>query len=81
MFSAESFSVLYYLLPNVCVVDSDHGNKMIADGKEIAQALMGENSDDLDQFRCECFAAVSFTLFRADPFPGVAVKNPLHRRK
>lgn len=69
-FTADSFPVFDYMLPNVFVVaDSNHGYKMIGVGKEVAQVLMGEHSGVLYPFRFARFAEGDLHPVSHSPFP------------
>jgi glycine/D-amino acid oxidase-like deaminating enzyme len=69
-FTADSFPVFDYMLPNVYVVaDSNHGYKMIGVGKEVAQVLMGEKSSVLYPFRFARFAEGDLHPVSHSPFP------------
>lgn len=69
-FTADSFPVFDYMLPNVFVVaDSNHGYKMIGVGKEVAKVLMGEHSSVLHPFRFGRFAEGDLHPVSHSPFP------------
>jgi hypothetical protein len=58
------------MLANVYVVaDSNHGFKMIGEGKEVAKVLMGENSSLLYPFRCSRYAEGDLHPTSNSPFP------------
>jgi hypothetical protein len=69
-FTADSFPVFDYMLPNVFVVaDSNHGYKMIGVGKEVAKVLMGEHSPVLHPFRFSRYAEGDLHPTSHSPFP------------
>jgi glycine/D-amino acid oxidase-like deaminating enzyme len=69
-FTADNFPVFDYLRPNVFVAaDSNHGYKMIAVGREIAQVLQGEHSALLHPFRYERFATGDLHPVSNSPYP------------
>ena len=69
-FTADSFPVFDYMLPNVFVVaDSNHGYKMIGVGKEVARVLMGEPSPVLYPFRFSRYAEGALHPVSHSPFP------------
>jgi glycine/D-amino acid oxidase-like deaminating enzyme len=69
-FTADSFPVFDYALPNVFVAaDSNHGFKMIAVGREIASVLGGGHSTLLHPFRYERFATGDLHPVSNSPYP------------
>lgn len=69
-FSADSFPVFDYMLPNVYVIaDSNHGYKMVGVGKEVARVLMGEHSSVLHPFRFARFTEGDLHPVSHSPFP------------
>jgi glycine/D-amino acid oxidase-like deaminating enzyme len=69
-FTADNFPVFDYMRPNVFVVaDSNHGYKMIAVGREVARAVLGEHSALLHPFRYERFATGDLHPVSNSPYP------------
>jgi methylglutamate dehydrogenase subunit A len=69
-FTADNFPVFDYMAPNVYVAaDSNHGYKMIAVGKEIAEVLGGGHSSLLYPFRYERFATGDLHPVSHSPYP------------
>jgi glycine/D-amino acid oxidase-like deaminating enzyme len=69
-FTADNFPVFDYMAPNVYVAaDSNHGYKMIAVGKEIAEVLRGGTSSLLYPFRYERFATGDLHPVSHSPYP------------
>jgi glycine/D-amino acid oxidase-like deaminating enzyme len=69
-FSADSFPVFDYMLPNVYVVaDSNHGYKMIGVGKEVAKVVLGGESSVLDPFRFDRFQTGELHPVSSSPYP------------
>ena len=69
-FTADNFPVFDYMAPNVYVAaDSNHGYKMIAVGKEIAEVLSGGHSSLLYPFRYERFATGDLHPVSHSPYP------------
>jgi glycine/D-amino acid oxidase-like deaminating enzyme len=69
-FTADNFPVFDYMAPNVYVAaDSNHGYKMIAVGKEIAEVLRGGHSSLLYPFRFERFATGDLHPVSHSPYP------------
>jgi glycine/D-amino acid oxidase-like deaminating enzyme len=69
-FTADNFPVFDYVAPNVYVAaDSNHGYKMIAVGREIADVLRGEHSALLYPFRFERFATGDLHPVSHSPYP------------
>ena len=69
-FSADNFPVFDYMRPNVFVVaDSNHGYKMIAVGREVADVLTGAHSSLLHPFRYERFATGDLHPVSHSPYP------------
>jgi hypothetical protein len=63
-------SVSDYMRPNVFVVaDSNHGYKMIAVGREVANVVLGEHSSLLHPFRYERFATGDLHPVSHSPYP------------
>lgn len=69
-FTADSFPVFDYALPNVYVAaDSNHGFKMIAVGREVAGVLGGGHSSLLHPFRLDRFATGDLHPVSNSPYP------------
>lgn len=69
-FTADNFPVFDYMGPNVYVAaDSNHGYKMIAVGREIAEVLRGGHSSLLYPFRYERFATGDLHPVSHSPYP------------
>ena len=69
-FTADNFPVFDYMRPNVFVVaDSNHGYKMIAVGREVANVVLGEHSSLLHPFRYERFATGDLHPVSHSPYP------------
>ena len=69
-FTADNFPVFDYMAPNVYVAaDSNHGYKMIAVGREIAEVLGGGHSSLLYPFRYERFATGDLHPVSHSPYP------------
>lgn len=69
-FTADNFPVFDYMAPNVYVAaDSNHGYKMIAVGKEIAEVLRGGHSSLLYPFRYDRFATGDLHPVSNSPYP------------
>lgn len=69
-FSADSFPVFDYMLPNVYVIaDSNHGYKMIGIGKEVAKVLTGKDSNVLSPFRFSRFETGDLHPVSSSPYP------------
>jgi methylglutamate dehydrogenase subunit A len=69
-FTADNFPVFDYMAPNVYVAaDSNHGYKMIAVGREIAEVLGGGHSSLLYPFRFERFATGDLHPVSHSPYP------------
>jgi glycine/D-amino acid oxidase-like deaminating enzyme len=69
-FAADNFPVFDYVAPNVYVAaDSNHGYKMIAVGKEIAEVLGGGHSSLLYPFRFGRFATGDLHPVSHSPYP------------
>ena len=69
-FTADNFPVFDYMAPNVYVAaDSNHGYKMIAVGREIAEVLRGGHSSLLYPFRYERFATGDLHPVSHSPYP------------
>jgi methylglutamate dehydrogenase subunit A len=69
-FTADNFPVFDYMAPNVYVAaDSNHGYKMIAVGREIAEVLRGGHSSLLHPFRFERFATGDLHPVSHSPYP------------
>ena len=69
-FSADNFPVFDYMRPNVFVVaDSNHGYKMIAVGREVAEVLTGAHSSLLHPFRYDRFATGDLHPVSNSPYP------------
>jgi glycine/D-amino acid oxidase-like deaminating enzyme len=69
-FTADNFPVFDYMAPNVYVAaDSNHGYKMIAVGKEVADVVRGGHSSLLYPFRYERFATGDLHPVSHSPYP------------
>ena len=69
-FTADNFPVFDHMAPNVYVAaDSNHGYKMIAVGREIAEVLQGGHSSLLHPFRYERFATGDLHPVSHSPYP------------
>jgi hypothetical protein len=69
-FTADNFPVFDYMRPNVFVIaDSNHGYKMIAVGREVANVVLGEHSALLHPFRYERFATGDLHPVSHSPYP------------
>jgi glycine/D-amino acid oxidase-like deaminating enzyme len=69
-FTADNFPVFDYMRPNVFVVaDSNHGYKMIAVGREVAEIVTGGHSTLLRPFRYERFATGDLHPVSHSPYP------------
>ena len=69
-FTADNFPVFDRMAPNVYMAaDSNHGYKMIAVGREIANVLAGEHSSLLHPFRYERFATGDLHPVSHSPYP------------
>jgi glycine/D-amino acid oxidase-like deaminating enzyme len=69
-FTADNFPVFDHMLPNVYVIaDSNHGYKMIAVGREVAEVLSGGHSTLLRPFRYERFATGDLHPVSHSPYP------------
>ena len=69
-FTADNFPVFDYMRPNVyCVLDSNHGYKMIGVGREVAKVVVGEHSSLLYPFRFERFATGDLHPVSHSPYP------------
>ena len=69
-FTADNFPVFDRMAPNVYVAaDSNHGYKMIAVGREIAEVLTGGHSSLLYPFRYERFATGDLHPVSHSPYP------------
>jgi glycine/D-amino acid oxidase-like deaminating enzyme len=69
-FTADNFPVFDYMRPNVfCVLDSNHGYKMIGVGREVAKVLLGDHSSLLYPFRFERFATGDLHPVSHSPYP------------
>jgi glycine/D-amino acid oxidase-like deaminating enzyme len=69
-FTADNFPVFDYMRPNVFVVaDSNHGYKMIAVGREVADIVTGGHSTLLRPFRFERFATGDLHPVSHSPYP------------
>jgi methylglutamate dehydrogenase subunit A len=70
VFTADNFPVFDHMAPNVYVAaDSNHGYKMIAVGREIAEVLGGAHSSLLYPFRYERFATGDLHPVSHSPYP------------
>jgi len=52
-----------------CILDSNHGYKMLGVGKEVAKVLCGEHSSLLYPFRFERFATGDLHPVSSSPYP------------
>jgi methylglutamate dehydrogenase subunit A len=69
-FTADNFPVFDYMRPNVFVAaDSNHGYKMIAVGREVAEVATGGHSSLLAPFRYERFATGDLHPVSHSPYP------------
>jgi glycine/D-amino acid oxidase-like deaminating enzyme len=69
-FTADNFPVFDYMRPNVFVAaDSNHGYKMIAVGREVAEVVTGGHSSLLRPFRYERFATGDLHPVSHSPYP------------
>jgi glycine/D-amino acid oxidase-like deaminating enzyme len=69
-FTADNFPVFDHMKPNVyCILDSNHGYKMIGVGREVAKVLCGEHSRLLHPFRFERFATGDLHPVSSSPYP------------
>src|SRR4051812_8789567 len=69
-FTADNFPVFDYMRPNVFVAaDSNHGYKMIAVGREVAEVVTGGHSSLLAPFRYERFATGDLHPVSHSPYP------------
>lgn len=69
-FTADNFPVFDHMAPNVYVAaDSNHGYKMIAVGREIAEVVRGGHSSLLYPFRYERFATGDLHPVSHSPYP------------
>jgi glycine/D-amino acid oxidase-like deaminating enzyme len=69
-FTADNFPVFDYIAPNVyCILDSNHGYKMLGVGKEAAKVMCGEHSSLLYPFRYERFATGDLHPVSSSPYP------------
>ena len=69
-FTADNFPVFDYMRPNVFLIaDSNHGYKMIAVGREVANVVLGEHSSLLHPFRYERFATGDLHPVSHSPYP------------
>lgn len=69
-FTADSFPIFDYMLPNVYVIaDSNHGYKMIGVGKEVAKVILNEHSSVLYPFRFARFADGDLHPVSNSPYP------------
>ncbi|MGL6278020.1 MAG: monomeric sarcosine oxidase, partial [Gaiella sp.] len=69
-FTVDNFPVFDYIKPNVyCILDSNHGYKMLGVGKEAARVVCGEHSGLLYPFRFERFATGDLHPVSSSPYP------------
>ena len=69
-FTADNFPVFDRMAPNVFVAaDSNHGYKMLAVGREIAEVLTGGHSSLLAPFSYERFASGQLHPVSSSPYP------------
>ncbi len=69
-FTVDNFPVFDYIKPNAyCVLDSNHGYKMIGVGREVAKVLCGDHSRLLHPFRFERFETGDLHPVSSSPYP------------
>ena len=69
-FTVDNFPVFDYIKPNAyCILDSNHGYKMIGVGREVAKVVVGEHSSLLYPFRFERFATGDLHPVSSSPYP------------
>ena len=69
-FTADNFPVFDHMKPNAyCILDSNHGYKMIGVGREVARVLVGEHSSLLQPFRFERFTTGDLHPVSHSPYP------------
>ena len=69
-FTADNFPVFDHMALNVFVAaDSNHGYKMLAVGREIAEVLTGGHSSLLAPFSYERFASGQLHPVSSSPYP------------
>ena len=70
-FTADNFPVFDYMRPNVFVIaDSNHGYKMIAVGREVANVVLGEHSACSTRSATSASRPATSTRSRTAPIPG-----------
>ena len=69
-FTVDNFPVFDYIKPNAyCILDSNHGYKMIGVGREVAKVIVGEHSSLLYPFRFERFQTGDLHPVSSSPYP------------
>ena len=69
-FTADNFPVFDYLKPNAyCILDSNHGYKMLGVGREVAKVITGNDSPLLRPFRFERFETGELHPVSSSPYP------------
>src|SRR3990170_7051796 len=69
-FTVDNFPVFDYIKPNAyCILDSNHGYKMIGVGREVAKVVVGEHSSLLYPFRFERFETGDLHPVSNSPYP------------
>jgi glycine/D-amino acid oxidase-like deaminating enzyme len=69
-FTVDNFPVFDYIKPNAyCILDSNHGYKMIGVGREVAKVLCGDHSSLLYPFRFERFETGDLHPVSSSPYP------------
>jgi glycine/D-amino acid oxidase-like deaminating enzyme len=69
-FTVDNFPVFDYIRPNAyCILDSNHGYKMIGVGREVAKVLCGDHSSVLYPFRFERFETGDLHPVSSSPYP------------
>ncbi len=69
-FTVDNFPVFDYIRPNAyCILDSNHGYKMIGVGREVAKVVAGDHSSLLYPFRFERFQTGDLHPVSHSPYP------------
>ena len=69
-FTVDSFPVFDYLKPNAyCILDSNHGYKMLGVGREVAKVITGGDSPVLEPFRFARFETGELHPVSSSPYP------------
>ncbi len=69
-FTVDNFPVFDYVRPNAyCILDSNHGYKMIGVGREVAKVVIGDHSSLLRPFRFDRFATGDLHPVSSSPYP------------